>query len=220
MKQLWSQFFIGALVPSFALMPCLLTPSDRPLQTGTTWYVSRCRSRKQTFLEIAQMCEAACVCLRLRVRAHGDEHQKAFFELLGEEAFHFGYVMLASDSIPAVCPFNWKLDTSDGRSTASTQQTIQDFLCSPGLATLVPRLGSKLYFGSCLTSLVRGGVCRNCTALLTTWRSWPVPLTTLLLLWSEAAGLLWRRRPCCCARRGHCQGLEEGGRRQGVWQRG
>ena len=96
MKQLWSQFFIGALVPSFALMPCLLTPSDRPLQTGTTWYVSRCRSRKQTFLEIAQMCEAACVCLRLRVRAHGDEHQKAFFELLCEEAIHFVYVMLAS----------------------------------------------------------------------------------------------------------------------------
>ena len=39
-----------------------------------------------------------------------DEHQKAFFELLGAEAIHFGYVMLASG-----CPFNWKLDTSDGR---------------------------------------------------------------------------------------------------------
>ena len=30
-----------------------------------------------------------------------DEHHKAFFELLGEEAFHNSYVMLASDGIPA-----------------------------------------------------------------------------------------------------------------------
>ena len=44
-----------------------------------------------------------------------DEHQKAFFELLGAEAIHFGYGMFASEGIPAGGLFNWKLDTSDGR---------------------------------------------------------------------------------------------------------
>ena len=42
-------------IASFALIPCLLTPSDRPLQTGTNWYFLRCRSRKQQFLETAQI---------------------------------------------------------------------------------------------------------------------------------------------------------------------
>ena len=41
-----------------------------------------------------------------------DEHQKAFFELLVEEAFHNSRVMLASDGIPAgeVCQLYCLID--------------------------------------------------------------------------------------------------------------
>ena len=48
-------------------------------------------------------------------------------------------------------------------------------LCSHGRAPTEARLFSTLYFGSCLTLLVRGGVCRNSTATLLTWRTWPIP---------------------------------------------
>ena len=63
--------------------------------------------------------------------------------MLGEDAFYFGYVMLASDGIPAGGLFNWKLDTSDERvytdSTASTQQIIHEFLESGHAGTTWPR---------------------------------------------------------------------------------
>ena len=45
-----------------------------------------------------------------------DEHQKAFIELLGTEAIHIGYVMLASDGI-------WKLDTSNSDERAYNLDT-------------------------------------------------------------------------------------------------
>ena len=61
--------------------------------------------------------------------------RKAFFELLGARAIHFGsgYVMFASDGIPAGGLF-------------------QDFLCSPGRAAQVPLLFSTLCFGSQLST--------------------------------------------------------------------
>ena len=101
--------------------------------------------------------------------------------------------MFAADGISLGGLLNWKLDTGDGRvysidaAAGCQQQTILDFLCSPGRAASVPWLFSTLCFGSCLTSLVLGGVCqcRNCTARLTRWRIWPVPFTTRLLLRSE-----------------------------------
>ena len=49
-------------------------------------------------------------------------------------------------------------------------------------AAQVPSPFSTLYFGSCLTSSVRGGVCHNCSAQLTRWRSWPVQSAIRLLL--------------------------------------
>ena len=70
-------------------------------------------------------------------------------------------------------------------AASSSQQTNQDFLCSPGRAAPVPLLFSTWCFGSCLMTLVCGGVCRNCTARLTRWRTWPVPFSTRHLRRSE-----------------------------------
>ena len=116
-----------------------------------------------------------------------DGHQRVFMDLLGESAIHIGYVMLASDGIPAGGLFHWKLDIGAERVyslDAAGCPRLLKFLCSPGRAAPVPLLFSTLYFGKCLTSSVRGGVlvCRNCSAQLTRWRPWPVPSTTRLLL--------------------------------------
>ena len=84
--------------------------------------------------------------------------------------------MLASE---AFSTGSWTSATKG--STTSTQLTIRDLLCSPGLAALVALLFSTLYFCSCLTSSALGGLCRNCSAQLTRMRPWPVPSTRRLL---------------------------------------
>ena len=101
------------------------------------------------------------------------EHQKAFFEFLGAVAFHFGYhdVMLASDSIPAGCLFNWNLDTSD---------TWVYRLSKTSLFTRSGRAGTTAFLNpvfwlelTSLLSLVRGGVATLLLeSRLTRWRSW------------------------------------------------
>ena len=68
-------------------MPCLLTPSDLPLQNDLVFF--EVEKSETTVLGNST-----------------NEHQKAFLgseaiQHLGSEAIQFGYVMLASDGMPA-----------------------------------------------------------------------------------------------------------------------
>ena len=104
-------------------------------------------------------------------------------KLSGIAALHLAYIPYATHCISPGGLFLWKRDTGPDRAYSLDPE---DYPRLP-LFKLKGAKGSTafstLYFGSWLTRLVNhGGVCRNSTATLPTWLTWPIPCKSRFLL--------------------------------------
>ena len=88
-----------------------------------------------------------------------NDHQKEFMEMLGMAALHLTYVPYASDSISSGGLFQRTRDTGPNRAYSFDPADYPLSLFK--LKGTKGSISQRCKFGSCLTCLVRGGVCSN-----------------------------------------------------------